>query len=354
MDCLWIERAKIAWYAAKFQNFAHQSVQAIRKRRVFKAIYPILSLSLAISPLELIAVHPGNARNITLYIKRDDLLHPVIEGSKGRKLLPVIPLLKNAYPGGLLSFGGAFSNHLHAVAMAGKTFGFPTIGILRGEYVDLQNPTLLSCQENGMRLIPMARGVYDQLVAQGTAGLKAQFPDCYILPEGGNTAEAVEACAQISSEIQHQLPRQAADQPLYICVPAGTGCTAAGVICGLRHPNAQVLIFPVSSYQFDAEKIRRLLPPEHVDKPFRLIDDYCFGGFAKLHPPVVQFASDFLQQTNILLDPIYTAKMTFGVFEMLAKNAFAPHSVVVLLHTGGMQGWKGFSARYGAVGNLST
>jgi 1-aminocyclopropane-1-carboxylate deaminase/D-cysteine desulfhydrase-like pyridoxal-dependent ACC family enzyme len=314
-----------------------------------------MPLNLPISPLQKIPNHPGSEQGITLFIKRDDLLHPEIEGSKGRKLAAVLPLIKASYPGGLVTFGGAFSNHLHAVATAGRIFGIPTIGLLRGEFVDLNNPTLLYCQENGMTLQPMPRAKYDVLKNQAHKGVIDTFPNCYILPEGGNTPAAVSACMAIPKEIESQLPPENVDSPLYLCVPAGTGCTAAGLVAGLsRKADRQVYIFPVSSQDLDEDAIRRLLPEaSRQEHRFTLIQDYAFGGFAKFHSPVLAFVKQFFTATKILPDPIYTAKMLYGVYDMLAKGVFPKHSSVVVLHTGGLQGWVGFEARYGPLGIMS-
>lgn len=310
-----------------------------------------MSFSLPVSPLTLISGHPGKARGISLFIKRDDLLHPEIEGSKGRKLAAVLPQIKELYPEGLVTFGGAFSNHLHAVAVAGRIFGIRTLGILRGEYADLQNPTLLACQVNGMELIRWPKAKYDAFKEQGAPPLEPEFKDRFFLPEGGNTPEAVAACMAIPKEMLHQLPIECAGRPLFICTPAGTGCTAAGIVAGLHAPNAEVLIFPVSSHHFDDATIRALLPKGSGAAPsFRLVHEYTFGGFARLHPPVMDFVRRFYQQTNILPDPIYTGKMLFGVYDKLEKAAFPEESTVVVLHTGGLQGWAGFQQRFGQAG----
>ncbi|MBC7775111.1 MAG: pyridoxal-phosphate dependent enzyme [Phycisphaerae bacterium] len=319
-----------------------------------------MSFNLPISPLQFIPEHPGNNQGISLFIKRDELLHPEIQGSKGRKLAALFPRIKQSHPDGVVTFGGAFSNHLHAVAVAGRFFSIPTVGILRGEHVDLQNPTLQFCQENGMKLRRLPKAQYDACKNQGDPLLNSEFPSCYFLPEGGNTPEALEACKAIPGEIVAQLSHQhpeLSSQQLYFCAPAGTGCTAAGIVAGLAAPDNQVMVFPVSNHGIDSESILQLLhnagfqDPE-LKKRFNIIQGYTFGGFAKFHPAIMDIVRSFLQQTNILLDPIYTAKMLFGVFDMLAKGAFAPESTVVVLHTGGLQGWEGFNARYG-IGSKS-
>ncbi|MDO8368102.1 MAG: pyridoxal-phosphate dependent enzyme [Saprospiraceae bacterium] len=319
-----------------------------------------MPFQLPISPLQIIPEHPGNERGISLFIKRDDLLHPEIQGSKARKLAAVFPLIKHSYPGGLVTFGGAFSNHLHAVAVAGRIFGIRTFGVLRGEYADLQNPTLQFCQENGMTLDRMAKAQYDACKNQGEALYGEAFPQCYLLPEGGNTPQALEACAAIPREIIVQLSEQhpeIAGQHLYLCAPAGTGCTAAGVVAGLVVPDSETLVFPVSSHEFEEKTILRLLANTALgdpkpERPFSIVHHYTFGGFARLHPPVMEFVRSFFKKNNILPDPIYTSKMLFGVYNMLSKGDFAPGSTVVVLHTGGLQGWEGFISRYGAAGTF--
>lgn len=310
-----------------------------------------MSIALPVSPLQPIDHHPGKNRGISLFIKRDDLLHPQMEGSKGRKLAAIVPLIQSDYPGGLVTFGGAFSNHLHAVAVAGKLYNFPTMGILRGEYADLENPTLRFCTQQGMQLHRISKGQYDAYKKTNFSELSNLFPNRYVLPEGGNTPQAVAACASITTEILAQLPEAGKAQGLYLCAPAGTGCTAAGMLSGLSGKNGALWIFPVSSHAFDSETILGLLPDrKDLIERFRLIHDYSFGGFARLQLPVMEFVRQFYQETRIKLDPIYTAKMMLGVFDLLAKGAFPDGSTVVVLHTGGLQGWEGFEARYGLAG----
>ena len=311
------------------------------------------------SPLQAIATHPGSNTGIRLFVKRDDLLHPDIQGNKWRKLAPVLPVVKQSFPGGIVTFGGPFSNHLQAVAAAGRVFDIPTRGIVRGLHADPDNPTLLEARNNGMVLLPVSKNEYDFLKNNPEA-LSREFPDCFILPEGGSTGMAVHSCAAITREILTQLraigPAPSPDTPLYICVPAGTGCTAAGVVDGLEVGNARVLVFPVVNRGFDVQTILQLLNKTQWRNPvdlaelqarFELVREYEYGGFAKFHPPLIDFAWVFKEQTGVLLDPVYTTKMTLGVYDMLRKGYFPRGSTVVTLHTGGLQGWDGFKARYG-------
>jgi 1-aminocyclopropane-1-carboxylate deaminase/D-cysteine desulfhydrase-like pyridoxal-dependent ACC family enzyme len=290
------------------------------------------------SPLQKITQHPGTAQGISLWIKRDDLLHPEVCGSKWRKLSAVLPLVRASGARRILSFGGPFSNHLEALSVAGRLWGIPTIGVVRGEHADPDNPTLSVCRENGMTLHLLPKKSYDA----GVANLREQYSDAFILPEGGNTPEAVQACSAIGREVMEALPELPPDN-LLICVPAGTGCTAAGVATGPQ----RTLVFPVTSHGFDRVYLATLLPETAAMERVEIVHDYTFGGFARLHLPVVEFSRRFYAQTGILPDPIYTAKTLFGVFDRLEKGHFPPESTVVALHTGGLQGWKGFLQRYG-------
>lgn len=290
-----------------------------------------------ISPLEeIVPPVPG----FRLFIKRDDLLHPEIQGNKWRKLLPLIQKTR-VEKTGVLSFGGPFSNHLHALASAGKVYGFPTIGIVRGLAADLGNPTLAHARQCGMRLFPVTKTAYESLK---TADIQAVFahiglgPDepYELLPEGGDTLEALVSCSAIPAEIRRQLPADAG-APLCFCVPAGTGCTAAGMIAGAGE--GRVLVFPAAPYGIDREsiliKIRRAgLEP----KPdFEIVEGE--GKFARMSEELRVFVKRFEQQTGILLDPIYTSKMMMKLYGLLAQGFFPPGSCVVAVHTGGLQGW---------------
>lgn len=314
-----------------------------------------MHFNIPISPLEVIAEHPGKEAGVALLIKRDDLLHPEIQGNKWRKLAPVLAGVKQSHPGGIVTFGGAYSNHLQAVAAAGRVFDIPTIGIVRGQYADLSNPTLRAAQRDGMLLVPVSKQDYDTRKHLVEEWIGQDLSRHLILPEGGCTRWAVEHCASITKEIIAQL-QQPTNQPLYLCVPAGTGCTAAGVVDGFEGINGQILVFPVVNKGFEPDTLLHLLhavrlrtPAEStaLERRFSLVREYEFAGFAKRNPLVLEFARSFQQQTGILLDPVYTSKMVFGVYDLLTKGAFPAGSTVVVVHTGGLQGWQGFQERWG-------
>lgn len=297
------------------------------------------------SPLEEVILS-GNSR-FRLFLKRDDLIHPEIQGNKWRKLLPFLPALSNRHEySGALSFGGPFSNHLHALAAAGKHRNFSTIGIVRGLASNLQNPTLLDARNWGMRLFPVSKRDYEWLK-------KAALPEIFqfigfqpegeylLLPEGADTPESLLACRGIATEIAQQLPGDAG-WPVYICVPAGTGCTAAGVLAGAKG-RAQVLIFPAAPYGVDEagirERLKRAGESEEVD--FQIIMDKNARKFAQMDDELRAFIQNFHQETGVLPDPVYTSKMMLGIQQLAEQEFFPAGSCVVALLTGGLQGWRG-------------
>ena len=303
--------------------------------------------SLLSSPLTLIHHHPGTSAQISLCLKRDDLLHPAIHGNKWRKLEPLITELQKGAYTGILTFGGPFSNHIHAVAAAGRLYGFSTAAIVRGQAADLSNPTLAFARSRGMQIFPVSKKDYDaRTESAAVRGIKADFPGYFHLPEGGSTAAAAHNCMHISQEIIRQINPENGGL-LFVAVPAGTGCTAAGVIAGLGDAGT-VLVFPAAPYGVDEasirERIAEILPRPAPD--FKVIADYCRDGFAAFWPEWIDFAAEFYLENVVLLDPVYTVKMMYGLFDLLTKGFFPPGSTVVAVHTGGLQGWEGYHQRY--------
>ncbi|MCC6281115.1 MAG: pyridoxal-phosphate dependent enzyme [Saprospiraceae bacterium] len=300
------------------------------------------------SPLSLIPEHPGIHAGITLFLKRDDLLHPTIQGNKWRKLEPVIRLMQQEQQHGILTFGGPFSNHIHAVAAAGKAYRFPTVAIIRGLSADFSNPTMSYAHSCGMQLIPVTKQDYD--AGMESAVLRQiiePFAGYFHLPEGGATVEAIKSCAVIATEIIAQTP-QAVHENRFVALPAGTGTTAAGVIGGLGR-SGKAIVFPAAPHGVSERIIQSQIATVFSDDipDFEFRTDFIFGEFASFYPELIEFVRVFLSQTGILLDPIYTAKMMWGVFEMLEHGIFPDGSVITAVHTGGLQGWDGFRQRFG-------
>ena len=272
--------------------------------------------------------------DFTLYIKREDVLHPIISGNKFRKLKYNLLQAKVENQHTLLTFGGAFSNHILAVAAAGKEYNFKTIGIIRGEEliskID-ENPTLQKAQELGMQLEFVSREAYrNKNEADFLENLKEKFGSFYLLPEGGTNALAVQGCQEILTKEDEEFD--------FICCAVGTGGTISGII-NCSKPSQQVLGFPALKGDFLREDILKFTK----NKNWELITEYHFGGYGKVTEELIEFINDFKKENNVFLDPIYTGKMVFGVIDLIHKNYFPKGSKILLIHTGGLQGIKGMN-----------
>lgn len=272
--------------------------------------------------------------NVTLTVKREDLLHPHISGNKFRKLKYNILQAKANGSSALLTFGGAFSNHIAATAAAGKEYGFATIGIIRGEEladkID-QNPTLTFARDCGMRLKFISREAYrDKTESHFIDELKAEFGNFYLLHEGGTNSLAVKGCEEILDEDDVHFT--------HICCAVGTGGTIAGIINSAQE-HQKVIGFPAlkgAGLSDDICKFAR-------QGSWELVTDYHFGGYGKVNEQLVTFINDFFDETGILLDPVYTGKMFFGVIDLINKGWFPANAKVLLIHTGGLQGIAGMN-----------
>ena len=272
--------------------------------------------------------------DIKLFIKRDDLLHPIISGNKFRKLKYNLAQAKNEKKHILLTFGGAFSNHILAVAAAGNEHHFKTIGVIRGEELRLQieeNSTLKKAQDLGMVFEFVTREIYkEKQNLEFLNQLKEKFGDFYLLPEGGTNYLAVKGCEEILSKYDADFD--------YICCAVGTGGTISGIINCSKN-SQQVLGFPALKGNFLREDICKFANKFNWD----LILAYHFEGYAKVSPVLITFINNFYKKYNIPLDPIYTGKMMFGVFDLIEKNYFPKHSKILVIHTGGLQGIAGMN-----------
>jgi 1-aminocyclopropane-1-carboxylate deaminase/D-cysteine desulfhydrase-like pyridoxal-dependent ACC family enzyme len=281
-------------------------------------------------------------KGITLYLKREDLLHPGIPGNKWRKLKYNLEAARAQGKTALLTFGGAYSNHIAAVAAAGPAFGFATLGFIRGEEHLPLNPTLSLAVANGMQLLYLDRESYRRKSDPGFwLLLQQQYPQAYLLPEGGTNNLAVQGCTEIIPDIE--LPYEV------LCCAVGTGGTLAGIIAGLAGQK-QVVGFPaLKGGDFLAPVIRQLVQDySGQDYPnWHLETAYHFGGYAKVKPDLISFIRDFKARHQVLLDPVYTGKMMYGLFDLIRKDHFPPGTVLVALHTGGQQGALGLQERLG-------
>lgn len=268
--------------------------------------------------------------NISVFIKREDLLHPQISGNKFRKLKYNLIKGRQLNQRTLLTFGGAYSNHIAAVAAAGHEFGFNTIGIIRGEELlgkINDNPTLRLAQQQGMRLVFISRADYRRKTEPNfIQALQNQFGEFYLIPEGGTNPLAVQGCTEI-------LTAQDKQQFDYICCAVGTGGTIAGLIESSTDQQ-MVLGFPALKGDFLQAEIQQWTQKTN----WELVPGYHWGGYAKTTPALLQFVQDFYGQNGIEIEPVYTGKMLFGIFDLIQQGYFPAHSQILVIHTGGLQG----------------
>ena len=276
------------------------------------------------------------SNTISIFIRREDLIHPYVSGNKLRKLKYNLAQAKAENQNTLLTFGGAFSNHIAATAFAGNEQGFKTIGIIRGDELESKiaiNPTLKFAQECGMQFKFISREDYrykteDCFIEK----LKQEFGNFYLVPEGGTNLLAVKGCQEILSAEDSQYD--------FVCCSVGTGGTISGII-NSSLPYQKVLGFPALKGDFLKEEIRKFARNEN----WELITDYHFGGYGKVNSELIAFINQFYLENNIPLDPVYTGKMVFGVMDLIQKDYFPEHSKILLIHTGGIQGVVGMNIK---------
>ena len=274
--------------------------------------------------------------SISLHIKREDLIHPFISGNKFRKLKYNLLQAKAENQETLVTFGGAFSNHIAAVAFAGKEQGFKTIGIIRGDELRdkiSENPTLKFAEDCGMQFEFVSREEYRQKSEiPFLENLKLKFGDFYLIPEGGTNELAIKGCEEILTKSDAEFD--------YICCAIGTGGTISGIINSLL-PHQKVLGFPALKGDFLKEEICNFVQNQN----WELISDYHFGGYGKVNEDLITFINRFYADYQVPLDPIYTGKMVFGVIDLIQKNYFPTKSKILLIHTGGLQGIQGMNLK---------
>jgi 1-aminocyclopropane-1-carboxylate deaminase len=271
---------------------------------------------------------------ISLWVKRDDLIHPVISGNKWRKLKHSLDHALSLGADTLISMGGAYSNHLHALAYTGKMLGLKTIGIIRGGCPSRLTPALQDMKNWGMELRFVSRSDYRQYRNykhwQDLPGIK---PNQYWLPEGGANTLALKGIAELVDEID--IPYDV------LCVACGTGATLAGLITAISGKKPVLGFAALKNALFLQNDVQSFLNKDYAN--WKLLQDYHCGGFAKINPDLLLFMSQFEQKTSIPLEPVYTAKMLYGLYELIKNDYFKSGQRIIALHTGGLQGNRGFS-----------
>lgn len=278
---------------------------------------------------------PGfNHHGCSVYIRREDKIHPYISGNKYHKLkYNLTNALQEGYTQ-LLTFGGAYSNHILATAVAAKQAGLTSVGIIRGEELHKSvatNPTLRLAKAHGMQFRFISRKAYREKEApEFLQNLRKEYPKAYIIPEGGNNILAVKGCEEIL---------QAEDKAYRIIATAvGTGGTMAGIVKSSL-PHQKVLGYSVLKGNFQQKTLRKYSNKTN----YFITDAYCFGGYAKVDERLIHFINEFKEETGIPLDPVYTGKLLYGIRESIKNKLFDENSRILAIHTGGLQGIEGMN-----------
>ncbi|MEM9391645.1 MAG: pyridoxal-phosphate dependent enzyme [Bacteroidota bacterium] len=276
-------------------------------------------------------IRDDRLKNVKLFIKREDVIHPYVSGNKWRKLKYNLLEAKGQGHHTLLTFGGAYSNHIYATAAAAKEAGFKLVGIVRGDELKFKplNSTLEFADKCGMQLEFVDRDTYrkkKETLFINT--LKKKFGPFYLVPEGGTNALAIRGTAEIVDDEVRQFD--------YVCCSVGTGGTIAGLIYGMQN-NGQVFGFSALKGSFLTNEVDSLLGTGPKLTNWNIFDDYHFGGYAKTSPKLLSFIQDFERRHRIPIEPIYTGKMLFGVFSLLKKGFFESGAKILVIHTGGLR-----------------
>lgn len=280
--------------------------------------------------------HPlFDEKGLKFFIKRDDLIHPLISGNKWRKLKYPLNKARAENKNHLVTFGGAYSNHLLATAAAATKFGFKSTGFVRGETVD--NDTLFMCRLHGMQLLFTDRDNYRDkpaLFQQYFGGDTAAF----FIDEGGASAEAANGCSELVPELPQTYQ--------HLFCACGTGTTAAGIINGITAGQVPTQFHAIPVFKggdFMRHEIDKyLLAPAS----YQLHTDYHFGGYAKTTPALINFIKEFIAATGILIEPVYTGKMLYAIFDLAQKNYFKPGDDILAVHSGGIWGLLGMKDKF--------
>ncbi|MCU4675052.1 pyridoxal-phosphate dependent enzyme [Catenovulum sp. 2E275] len=291
------------------------------------------------SPLELLDISHLHHRGIKVWLKRDDLIHPQVSGNKWRKLKYY---LSEDSQTSIVSFGGAYSNHLHALAYACHYFQRKVHAIVRADFIDPANQTLADCIAFGMTVECVDRKTYrKRYEPEYLSWLKSRFPESLIISEGGYGELGFKGVADLINEINLDFS--------HLVCPVGSGTTLAGIIRQLKPKQIAIGVAALANSGYLVSEIDTILEQSQKIagiKPYwELWQDNHFGGFGKTSPELLKFIEEFYFRYQIILDPIYTGKMMFALFSAIDEGRMPENSKVIALHTGGLQGWRGFTQR---------
>lgn len=291
------------------------------------------------SPIQEISHPVFTQHNVTVTIKRDDLIHPIISGNKWRKLLFNIKTAQSQKAKGILSFGGAYSNHIHALAYACHQAKLPCIGVIRGEPRYANNATLTQAQQWGMKLCFVDRKTYrlrhdiDYLTE-----LQKRYSGYSIVPEGGSNTLALPGLAQVIDELKSQTKYDS------LFVPVGSGGTIAGLIAADKEEHHIYGVGVLKQCEYLQQEIINLLPQKaKTFKNWTLLSQYHVGGYGKFTSQAIKAINEFSQYTHIPLEPVYSGKMILAILDLIKQGYFPPGHRIMLIHTGGLQGLNGLA-----------
>lgn len=287
------------------------------------------------SPIQKIESEIFKEHNLNVFIKRDDLIHPFISGNKWRKTKYLLnDIISNGHSTAL-TFGGAFSNHIHAFSYACKNSGLKSIGVIRGEELKNKplNKTLQFAVENGMELIFVSREEYRNRYDINYCNNLSEEHNAYIVPEGGTTSFVKEGFAEMLNEV-----RETVDNATYF-VPCGSGGTIAGINSNLF---TNEKIYGVNVVKGNEAALESVIKEISENNNYIILNDYNFGGYAKYNDDLVEFMNSFEKEYNIEIESVYSGKMFFSFFD-LVKKGFLKNENIVLVHTGGLQGKRNFN-----------
>ena len=280
-------------------------------------------------------------RQVEVQVLRLDQVHLEVSGNKFYKLQYTLQEALRQNHRQVLTFGGAYSNHIYATAAAAREVGLASVGIIRGELNDAENPTLAFARAADMNLYGITRGHYrEKNQPEFLENLRKQFGDFYLIPEGGTNALAIQGTQEILTARHSDFS--------HVLTPIGTGGTFAGIAASLL-PHQHLLGISALKGEGIRQELIDLLNTEGIQSSgnLEIFTQYHQGGYAKWTPELIDFIHWFWNAFGIPLDPIYTGKMAFACWDLLQKNYFLPGSRILLIHTGGLQGNRGFTQRIG-------
>ena len=283
------------------------------------------------TPIQELKCQLFEQQGIRVLVKREDLNHPFVSGNKWWKLKYNLEEAVRLDHDVLLTFGGAYSNHIFATAAAGRELGLKTIGIIRGEEVSPLNHTLSFAESCGMKLHYISREAYRKKAELDfIKQLRDQFGNFYLIPEGGTNELAVKGCAEFAERLNNEIDFD------YLCLSMGTGGTMAGMIEGMNSSKNLIGFSSLKGGEFLVEEIRRMTSPEKTN--WSINSDYHFGGYGKATLELGNFMKEVNEKYQLPLDIVYNSKMFYGIMDLMKKDYFKRGSNLLVLHTGGLQG----------------